>query len=102
MAMLQVNDLPPIEVEERSYAIGGKLLTAKMMVSEFEALANNEDLKQSVRKNLVEALVEQILSDKLCEFTTYTDAILMGQMVVARCYLAPSDQVRLLRVHTIK
>ena len=100
--MLQVNDLSPIEVEERSYALGGKLLTAKMVVSEFEALANNEDLKQTIRKKMVESLVEQILNDKLCEFTTYTDAVLMGQIVVARCYLAPNDQIRLLRVHTLK
>lgn len=95
------------KLESKDYAIGGKLLTASVQISkmEFDNCVANHDAKNHMRRMLVEQLVDAMLEKGLVEITTlkepgsqesYWDEM---HRVVARCYLAKDDQIKVLRTY---
>ena len=46
-------------------------------------------------------LANHMMTDKLLEFTESYDNISQRYKISARCYLAPDDQVKLLRVNKV-
>lgn len=94
---------PRIEVDTKTYAIGGQLVTVKLLLNETEkAMLRNEDqYKEEIRKRITTELVDQILRNRLCEITTKYDPAWNNQVVIVRAYLAPDDQIKILRTQKI-
>lgn len=107
MASTQANlpwdDLPlgfndPVEVTD--HAIGGKMVTIRSEISDVNLQhMNDEAWRQTIRSELAHKLATFILQHGLCEITTMQTPHSLSRTVAIRCYLAPNDQVKLLRIH---
>lgn len=107
MASTQANlpwdDLPlgfndPVEVTD--HAIGGKMVTIRSEISDINLQhMNDEAWRQTIRSELAHKLATFILQHGLCEITTMQTPHSLSRTVAIRCYLAPNDQVKLLRIH---
>jgi hypothetical protein len=85
-----------IDITTKEYAIGGKLITAKYMVSDqHSATMNPNDIKE----NLMHQMIEYIIKNKLVEFTKIPDMYSGSSTYLARIYLTPDDQVKILRTY---
>jgi hypothetical protein len=82
------------------YAIGGKLVMGKAVMDEsFSAVVHNDqDAKDIVKKKLISDLATYMLENKLVEFTQVQDPMSYKTTVMVRAYLAPNDQVKILRL----
>ena len=79
---------------EVQYTIGGKMITYTHR-SGFDKALDKDDVK----KDLTEKLVEEILRRGLIE-TTYTmDPATKERTFYARMYLAPDNEIKILRTH---
>jgi hypothetical protein len=85
----------------KDVAIGGKLVTGTIRMSEDKMMAVQSDhmLKQYLRTSMATQMGEYMISNGLVEFTQMRDSISFDTIVKARCYLAPNDQVKILRMH---
>jgi hypothetical protein len=91
---------PEIEIDIHGFAIGGQLLTAKMEVDAVNELCmNDQEWRKLIRHKLATQLATAMLDQDLMETTTFEDPATMRKTIAARCYLAPRDQVKILRVH---
>ena len=83
------------------YAIGGKMVVGRAeMDQEFREMMDNGDKTAilQVKEKLTRDLVIYMLENKLVEFTHHDDPITFRRQLAIRAYLAPSDQVRILRL----
>jgi hypothetical protein len=83
------------------YAIGGKMVVGKaQMTEEFKVMMDDGDLTaiSHVKEKLTRDLVHHMLENKLVEFTSWDDPILGKKHVAIRAYMAPDDQVKILRL----
>ena len=85
----------------KEIAIGGKMVCGTIRVSEDKMMAVQSDhmLKQYLRTSMATQMGEYMISNGLIEFTQMRDNISFDTLVKARCYLAPNDQVKILRMH---
>jgi len=85
----------------KDIAIGGKLVQGSLRLSEDKMMAVQGDhmLKQYLRSSMAQQMGEYMISNGLVEFTQMRDSISFDTIVKARCYLAPNDQVKILRTH---
>lgn len=87
-----------VSFEYEDVVIGGRLLTAKMTVSpSMTYQLNDEELRKSIRMKLATALAAAILESEFCETVSWNDPQSMGKTIAARCYLAPNDQIKMVR-----
>lgn len=86
----------PANIEYEDFAIGGKLISVYTTIPDdlFNTVTVNRD---RARQIIVERMAETILQNNLCVTTTDTDHRTMSKVLIVRAYLAPNDQVRLLR-----
>ncbi len=88
----------PVEVTD--FAIGGKMVTIKSEISDSNLQHMNDEVwRQTIRSELAHKLATFILQAGLFEITTMQTPHSFSRTVAIRCYLAPNDQVKLLRVH---
>jgi hypothetical protein len=82
------------------YAIGGKLIQGKVVLdASYEELMNTDhEARMRVKTALVQQLAEYMLENKLVEFTQATEPASYRKIVYVRAYVAPDDQVKILRV----
>jgi hypothetical protein len=83
------------------YAIGGKMVVGRAEMSEdYRRMMEDGDewAIKSVKEKLVRDLVHHILENRLVEFTHHDDPITFSRKIAVRAYLAPSDQVKILRL----
>jgi hypothetical protein len=83
------------------YAIGGKMVVGRAEMDEaFREMMDNGDKTaiMQVKEKLTRDLVIYMLENKLVEFTHHDDPITFRRQLAIRAYLAPSDQVRILRL----
>jgi hypothetical protein len=83
------------------YAIGGKMVVGRAEMSEdFRMMMENGDATaiMQVKEKLTRDMVSFMLENKLVEFTQYDDPITFRKQLAIRAYLAPNDQVRILRL----
>jgi hypothetical protein len=89
--------------EFEDYPIGGTLVTGTLVVPEMEDLHMIQnptfDHKQAIKKQLLSMLIDEILKQKLAEFTIVNNNIEMSRAYRVRCYLTKDDQIRILRKH---
>ena len=85
-------------IDYKDYAIGGKMVTASVVVSE-EVMVNqfnDPQAREFMRKKLCEDLAAAMWSKGLVEINQARNPD-YSTMIVARAYVAPDDQVKLLR-----
>ena len=92
-------DYDKMNVEVKEFAIGGKLVALKCMVSESK-LANfksETEFKTFIKMQMANQLAEFLIDNKLVEFTQKYSAVNDSRLICVRCYLAPDSQVKILR-----
>jgi DNA-directed RNA polymerase specialized sigma54-like protein len=87
-----------VDVTYKDTPIGGKLVMAQKIVTGLEmAQMNESNLKTWIKENLAMNLVRSMIDNNLIEFTKMTSSQDYSVKFSARCYLAPSEEVRILR-----
>lgn len=97
-------DFNPYEDFKFTYkevAIGGKMVRGTIRLPEHHmaTIYADHELKQYMRTSMATQLAEYMISNGLVEFTQMQDNTTFDTLVNARCYLAPNDQVKILRMH---
>ena len=82
------------------YVIGGKLIVGRASMDETfaEILGKDIDAKKRLKEKLVHDLATYMLENQLVEFTQVDDPITFSKTISVRAYLAPNDQVKILRL----
>jgi len=83
------------------YAIGGKMVVGRAEMSEdFRMMLEDGDATaiMQIKETLTRDMVSFMLQNKLVEFTHHDDPITMRRQLAIRAYLAPNDQVKILRL----
>ena len=83
------------------YAIGGKMVVGRAEMSEdYRRMMEDGDeyAIKSVKEKLVRDMVSFMLENNLVEFTHQDDPITFSRKIAVRAYLAPNDQVKILRL----
>jgi hypothetical protein len=88
------------DFKTHEYIIGGKMVVGRAtMEHSFAVQMNNDiDFREEVKKKLIMDMAQYILEHNLVEFTQYDDPMTMSKSIAVRAYLAPNDQVRILRL----
>lgn len=87
--------------QTHDYAIGGKMVVGRAEMNEdFRMLLEDgdEDAKKAIKSKLIHDMAEFMLENQLVEFTHYDDPITFSRKIAVRAYLAPNDQVKVLRL----
>ncbi|CAB4170451.1 hypothetical protein UFOVP909_57 [uncultured Caudovirales phage] len=87
--------------QTHEYAIGGKMVVGRAEMDESFVLMmedGDETAIMQVKEKLTRDLVHFIMENRLVEFTRHDDPITMRRQLAIRAYLAPSDQVKILRL----
>lgn len=89
---------PDFKVHE--YIIGGKMVVGRATMEHAYAVQMNtdHDFRDEVKKKLIMDMAQFILENNLVEFTQYDDPMTMNKQIAVRAYLAPNDQVKILRL----
>lgn len=88
---------PNLDVKE--FAIGGKLITYTLSLTQEEFLNFKDDSKWKnvMREKVVYGLVDAIFAKGMVNTTTQLDIVTQTQHIKAYMYLAPNDQVKIIR-----
>lgn len=98
MASTGINE---IDFQTYEYAIGGKMVVGRAEMTEhFRMMLESGDTTaiMQIKEKLTRDLVSYMLENKLVEFTHHDDPITFRRQLAIRAYLAPSDQVKILRL----
>ncbi len=83
------------------YVIGGKMIVGRAALSESYRLMM-EDGDQAaidqVKMELIQQMARYMLENNLVEFTYQDNPLDYSRQIAIRAYLAPSDQVKILRL----
>lgn len=79
--------------------IGGKLIVYRGIISlQMMAQAKNDnELKMQIKEDVALGLARYMLDNNLIEINTRDDPNSFSKEIIARAYLAPDDQIRILR-----
>jgi len=82
------------------YTIGGKMVVGKVILDDsYSELVNTDhEARMRVKQELIHQMATFILENNLVEFTQFVDPITFRKHVAVRAYLAPNDEVKILRV----
>jgi hypothetical protein len=83
------------------HAIGGKLISARvyMPTDTFSNIRGDELARQIMREKITAALAQGMLDNNLVEINSYFDHASNNNVVVARAYVAPNGDVKILRTY---
>ena len=83
------------------YAIGGKMVVGRAEMDEsYTILLQNgdKDAVKHIKEKLIHDMATYMLENNLVEFTHQDDPMTFRRKIAVRAYLAPNDQVKILRV----
>jgi len=83
------------------YSIGGKMVVGRAEMSDdYRRMMEDGDeyAIKSVKEKLVRDMVSFMIENRLVEFTHQDDPITFSRKIAVRAYLAPNDQVKILRL----
>jgi hypothetical protein len=83
------------------YAIGGKMIVCRAVVSDhFRMMLEDGDkeARNKIKRELAAQLAEYMLEHNLLEFTQQDDVASGNKHIALRAYLAPNDQIKILRL----
>ena len=95
------NDPFDAQFETTDIAIGGKLIQAKLEITAMDQMKfHDEDgYKRAIKQKVASELARVMIESNLIEFTRLPQNGRGTDIICARCYLAPDNQVKLLRTH---
>lgn len=82
------------------YAIGGKMVVGRATMSEHYKLMmedGNNDAIKKIKEDLVHQMATFMLENKLVEFAYQDNPMDYSRSIAIRAYLAPNDQIKILR-----
>jgi hypothetical protein len=82
------------------YVIGGKLVVGRAVLEDTfaEILGRDVNAAKRVKEKLANDIATFMLENQLLEFTQFKDPIDYKTHIAVRAYIAPNDQVKLLRM----
>lgn len=86
------NDM--IDLKTKDFTIGGKLIVSKLTIDEWQ---QDRYASTDIKRMLLDKIVQFILDNNLAEFTKIPDMYNGGTTYISRVYLAPNEQVKILR-----
>lgn len=89
------------EFQSYDYTIGGKMIVGRAeMTEDFRMMIEDGDATaiMQIKEKLTRDMVHFMLENKLVEFTHHDDPITFRRQLAIRAYLAPNDQVKILRL----
>ncbi len=98
------NDPYDVEFSTVDVPIGGKLIQAKLELSVTEAMSfqSDDDYKRAIKRKIASDLARVMIESNLIEFTRLPQPTTGTDIIYARCYLAPDDNVKILRMQYVK
>lgn len=86
--------------ETHDYIIGGKMIVGRTILDEsYSQLMNNDqEARDRVKSELIHQMAQYILENQLVEFTQQDDPLTFRKHIAVRAYLAPNEQVKILRL----
>lgn len=100
---LWTKDVDPFQAtfDVTDVAIGGKLLQANIQLTTMEQMSflSDDDFKRVIKQKIASELARVMIESNLVEFTHMVSHVDGTTNVHARCYLAPDNQVKVLRLH---
>ena len=90
-----------LDFQTYDYAIGGKMVVGRAQLSEsYRLMVEDGDQAaiDQVKERLIFQMAKFILENKLVEFTYQDNPIDHSRQLAIRAYLAPNDQVKILRL----
>jgi non-ribosomal peptide synthetase component E (peptide arylation enzyme) len=82
----------------KEYPIGGKLVQARLELSAMQAIQFTDDeMRRQIKHDMASELARFMIESNLIEFTRVDDPKTATMQIYARCYLAPDNQVKILR-----
>ena len=90
-----------LQFDTHEYAIGGKMIKGMAEMSEsYRMLMENNDRAaiESVKLELMQQMARYMIENNLVEFTYQDDPFTFKRKIAVRAYLAPNDQVKILRL----
>lgn len=81
------------------YTIGGKLVVGRAVIDPTyeQLMLGDKEARQQVKEKLISDLAQYMLENNLVEFMQQKN-VDMTTTVVVRAYLAPDDQIKILRL----
>lgn len=96
-----MNRTDEVNFQTYDYAIGGKMVVGRARMSEHFRMMiedGDDEAKNKLKHDLIHQMAQYMLENNLVEFTYQDDPITMDRQVAVRAYLAPNDQIKILRV----
>ena len=95
-----MNPLGEPEFQTYDYIIGGKMVVGKATMSESYAamVLSDAEARKQVKEKLVHDMATYMLENQLVEFTHMDDPLTGSKRIAVRAYLAPNDQIKILRL----
>jgi hypothetical protein len=87
--------------QSHDYAIGGKMVVGRAEMDEsYTILLQNgdKDAVKHIKEKLIHDMAQYMLENNLVEFTHQDDPLTFRRKIAVRAYLAPNDQVKILRL----
>jgi hypothetical protein len=87
--------------ETHDYIIGGKMVVGRAEMDESFTMMlqdGDKDAVKHVKEKLIHDMATYMLENQLVEFTHQDDPITFRRRIAVRAYLAPNDQVKILRL----
>jgi hypothetical protein len=89
------------QFQTHDYAIGGKMVVGRAEMDEsYTMLLQNGDVDavKNIKQKLIHDMATFMLENNLVEFTHQDDPLTFRRKIAVRAYLAPNDQVKILRL----
>ena len=88
------------DFKTHDYIIGGKMVVGRASMDQSYAvqMTSDQTFRDEVKKKLIMDMAQFILENNLVEFTQYDDPSSFTKHIAVRAYLAPNDQVKILRL----
>ena len=87
--------------ETHDYVIGGKMVVGRAEMDESYTMMlqnGNIDAVKHIKEKLIHDMATYMLENNLVEFTHQDDPMTFRRKIAVRAYLAPNDQVKILRL----
>lgn len=86
--------------QTHDYVIGGKLIVGRVVLDESysELMKTDQEARERIKKDLIHQMAQYMLENQLVEFTQMDDPMTFRKHIAIRAYLAPNDQVKILRL----
>jgi len=87
--------------QTHDYVIGGKMVVGRAEMDESYTMMlqdGDKDAVKHIKQKLIHDMATYMLENNLVEFTHQDDPLTFRRRIAVRAYLAPNDQVKILRL----